>query len=124
MPKIEHPTSPIPGALQGLHLFHFDGALCAQRVRFALGEKGLARGSEEKFDSTTPTAVAGESGRWVSRIVSLVRKDHMTQTEIFMDQDSHDRMQSGNLMKSLWDIKSCSGDFNGQHEDIIVKHLL
>jgi glutathione S-transferase len=80
MPKIERPTSHIPGALKGLHLFHFDAAPCAQRVRFALGEKGLARGREEKFDSVTPRAVAGEPGRWVSRIVSLVKKDHMTQT--------------------------------------------
>jgi glutathione S-transferase len=78
MPKVEQPTSTIPGALKGLHLFHFDGAPCAQRVRFALGEKGLARGREEKFDSVTPTAVMGEPGRWVSRIVSLVKKDHMT----------------------------------------------
>ena len=80
MPKVEQPASPIPGALKGLHLFHFDGAPCAQRVRFALGEKGLARGREEKFDSVTPTAVVGEPGRWVSRIVSLVKKDHMTRT--------------------------------------------
>jgi glutathione S-transferase len=80
MPRIEQPTSPIPGALEGLHLFHFDGAPCAQRVRFALGEKGLARGREEKFDAVSPTAVRGEPGRWVSRIVSLVKKDHMTQT--------------------------------------------
>jgi glutathione S-transferase len=80
MPRVEHPKSPIPGALKGLHLFHFDGAPCAQRVRFALGEKGLARGREERFDSVVPAAVAGESGRWVSRIVSLVKKDHMTQS--------------------------------------------
>lgn len=79
MPRIEQPTSRVPGMLQGLHLFHFDGATCAQRVRFALGEKGLARGREEKFDSVTPSAVRGEEGRWVSRIVSLVRKDHLTQ---------------------------------------------
>jgi glutathione S-transferase len=78
MPKIEQPASAIPGALEGLHLFHFDGAPCAQRVRFALGEKGLARGREEKFDSLTSSATKGEPGRWVSRIVSLVKKDHMT----------------------------------------------
>ncbi len=80
MPKVEQPASTIPGALKGLHLFHFDGAPCAQRVRFALGEKGLARGREEKFDSVTSKAVMGEPGRWVSRIVSLVKKDHMTRT--------------------------------------------
>jgi len=80
MPLIESPKSQIVSQLQGLHLFHFDGAPCAQRVRFALGEKGLARGREEKFDSTTDAAVKGENNRWVSRIVSLVRKDHMTET--------------------------------------------
>ena len=69
MPKIEQPISPIPGALKGLHLFHFDGAPCAQRVRFALGEKGLARGREEKFDSVAPSAVMDQPGCWVSRIV-------------------------------------------------------
>ncbi|MDH3642730.1 MAG: glutathione S-transferase family protein [Gammaproteobacteria bacterium] len=79
MPRIETPKSPIVSQLQGLHLFHFDGAPCAQRVRFALGEKGLARGREEKFDSVAPSAVTAEPGRWVSRIVSLVRKDHMTE---------------------------------------------
>ncbi len=80
MPRVDNPTSPIPGVLEGLHLFHFDGAPCAQRVRFALGEKGLARGREEPFDDVTATAVRGEPGRWVSRVVSLVKKDHMTQT--------------------------------------------
>lgn len=80
MPKIEHPASRIPGALEGLHLFHFDGAPCAQRVRFALGEKGLPRGREVRFDSVEPSAVEGEDGRWVSRVVSLIKKDHMTQT--------------------------------------------
>ena len=80
MAIIDNPKSPIPGALEGLHLFHFDGAPCAQRVRFALGEKGLARGREEKFDDLTPSAVKGEPDRWVSRVVSLVKKQHMTQT--------------------------------------------
>lgn len=79
MALIEQPKSPIPGKLQGLHLFHFDGAPCAQRVRFALGEKGLARGREEKFDAVSPTAVASEQGHWVSRRVSLVKKDHLSQ---------------------------------------------
>lgn len=80
MPLVEHPGSPIPGKLKGLHLFHFDGAPCAQRVRFALGEKGLARGREEPFDSISPTAIEREPDRWVSRIVSLVKKNHLTRT--------------------------------------------
>ncbi len=78
MPKIENPKSTIPSQLQGLHLFHYDPAVCAQRVRFALGEKGLSRGREVKFDSTEPLAVRGESGKWVSRRVSLPMKAHMT----------------------------------------------
>lgn len=78
MPRIEAPASPIVAQLQGLHLFHFDGAPCAQRVRFALGEKGLGRGREVKFNATTPEANVGEEGRWVSRVVSLIKKDHMT----------------------------------------------
>ncbi len=80
MPRIDTPRSEIVSKLEGLHLFHFDGAPCAQRVRFALGEKGLARGREEKFDSVTSSSVQGEPNHWVSRLVSLVRKDHMTTT--------------------------------------------
>ncbi|MEM7099275.1 MAG: glutathione S-transferase family protein [Pseudomonadota bacterium] len=66
--------------LQGLHLFHFDGAPCAQRVRFALHEKGLSRGREVKFDAHDPAACEGEPGAWVSRQVSLVKRQHMSQT--------------------------------------------
>ena len=78
MPRIESPANPIVSQLLGLHLFHFDGAPCAQRVRLALGEKGLSRGREVKFDATTPESLAGENGHWVSRAVSLARKEHMT----------------------------------------------
>ena len=78
MPMIDSPASPIVPKLEGLHLFHFDGAPCAQRVRFALGEKGLARGREARFDADSAIANRSEPGRWTSRIVSLVRKDHMT----------------------------------------------
>jgi len=78
MPRIDQPLSPIVGRLEGLHLFHFDGAPCAQRVRFALAEKGLARGREVRFDSSDPGDCQGEDGAWVSRIVSLVKKQHLT----------------------------------------------
>ena len=78
MPRIDKPKSAIPGQLQGLHLFHYDAAPCAQRVRFALGEKGLSRGREVKFDSTTEAATKAEPGKWVSRLISLPKKDHMT----------------------------------------------
>ncbi|MEH6544173.1 MAG: glutathione S-transferase family protein [Porticoccaceae bacterium] len=79
MAHIHQPLSPIVGKLEGLHLFHFDGAPCAQRVRFALYEKGLVRGREVKFDADDPASCEGETGAWVSRKVSLVKKDHMTE---------------------------------------------
>ena len=78
MPRIDNPQSPIPEKLKGLHLFHFEGAPCAQRVRFALGEKRLVRGREVRFDDKSPDACEGEPGKWVSRHVSLVSRDHMT----------------------------------------------
>ena len=77
MSKVEFPTSPLVPKLAGLHLFHFDGAPCAQRVRFALGEKGLSRGREVRFMANDEEACLGEEGKWVSRVVSLVKKDHM-----------------------------------------------
>ncbi len=106
MPKIEQSASRIPGALEGLHLFHFDGAPCAQRVRFALGEKGLARGREVKFDSVEPSAVKSEDGRWVSRIVSLIKKDHLTQTyaEIHPNMVIPALVHDGNLFLESMDI--------------------
>ncbi|WP_170287234.1 glutathione S-transferase family protein [Halioglobus maricola] len=79
MALIEHPRSPIAGKLEGVHLFHYDGAPCAQRVRFALHEKGLSRGREVKFDAGDPVSCAGQQGAWVSRQVSLVKKDHLTE---------------------------------------------
>ena len=80
MAVVPNPASEIVPKLEGIHLFHFDGAPCAQRVRFALHEKGLLRGREVPFDAQDQDAVKGESGRWVSRQVSLVKKQHMTET--------------------------------------------
>lgn len=80
MARIDNPASIIPGQLKGLHLFHYDGAPCAQRVRFALGEKGLHRGREVRFDDVSTAACAENPGHWVSRVVSLAKKDHMTAT--------------------------------------------
>ena len=79
MTLVTAPESPIVGKLQGVHLFHYDGAPCAQRVRFALHEKGLQRGREVKFDADDPAACLGEEGAWVSRRVSLVKLEHMTE---------------------------------------------
>lgn len=79
MAVIEKPASSLVGKLQGVHLFHFDGAPCAQRVRFALHEKGLIRGREVKFDADDAASCKGEEGAWVSRQVSLVKKEHLTE---------------------------------------------
>lgn len=79
MAIIHKPASPIVSKLEGLHLFHFDGAPCAQRVRFALYEKGLVRGREVKFDADDSSSCQGEEGTWVSRQVSLIKKEHLTE---------------------------------------------
>lgn len=78
MTVIENPASPIVPKLNGVHLFHYEGAPCAQRVRFALHEKGLMRGREVRFDADDEASCRGEEGGWVSRHVSLVKRDHMT----------------------------------------------
>lgn len=80
MARVENPASPIISKLKGVHLFHYDGAPCAQRVRFALHEKGLIRGREVRFDAGDPASCEGEDGAWVSRHVSLVKKEHLTET--------------------------------------------
>jgi glutathione S-transferase len=78
MPRIESPASPLVSRLRGLHLFHFEGAPCAQRVRFALAEKGLRRGLEVAWRSDSEGSLTAAPGTWSSRHVSLVRKDHLT----------------------------------------------
>jgi glutathione S-transferase len=78
MAIIENPKSPLIAKLEGVHLWHFEGAPCAQRVRFALVERGLRRGREVPWYSDKPEHCRGEAGRWVSRHVSLIKKDHIT----------------------------------------------
>ena len=78
MVRIADPASTLVPRLRGLHLFHFDGAPCAQRVRFALAEKGFRRGAEVRWDDDSPGTLVAEPGTWTSRVVSLVRKDHLT----------------------------------------------
>lgn len=79
MPLVNDSKSTIVPNLKGLHLFHFDGAPCAQRVRFVLGEKGLKRGREEKFDADSHDAAQAQEDHWISRSVSLIKKENMTQ---------------------------------------------
>lgn len=78
MPRVDKPKSLLVPALEGLHLFHFDGAPCAQRVRFALAEKGISRGPDLVFTAADNAAIHSPGGQWASRIVSLIKKDHLT----------------------------------------------
>ncbi len=78
MVRIIDSASALVPRLRGLHLFHFDGAPCAQRVRFALAEKGLQRGAEVRWDDESQATLIAAPGTWTSRVVSLVRKDHLT----------------------------------------------
>jgi glutathione S-transferase len=78
MPQLDNPKSPLVPQLEGLHLFHFDAAPCAQRVRFALAEKGLVRGPERPWLSASPKSLKALPGTWISRRVSLIKADHLT----------------------------------------------
>ncbi len=76
---IASPPSPLPAKLRGVHLFHDDIATCAQRVRFALAEKGLKRGPDVAWDDDSPEALRPvDDGSYVSRPVSIRRKVNMT----------------------------------------------
>ncbi len=76
MPLVNNTKSSIVPGLKGLHLFHFDGAPCAQRVRFVLGEKGLKRGREVRFDDPSSDAAQAQGNCWISRSVSLIKRKH------------------------------------------------
>ena len=79
MARVDHPKSPLVAKLSGLHLFHFEGAPCAQRVRFALAEKGLVRGRDVPWSSDAPETLAAPPGTWTSRPVSLIRREHLSE---------------------------------------------
>lgn len=78
MARIEKPESPLVDKLSGLHLFHFEGAPCAQRVRFAMYEKGLMRAQDVHFEDQSESSLVAREGTWVSRQVSLIKSEHMT----------------------------------------------
>jgi glutathione S-transferase len=79
MARVESPKSPLVAKLRGVHLFHFEGAPCAQRVRFALAEKGLARGRDVPWQSDAPDALVAPPGTWLSRPVSLIKREHLSE---------------------------------------------
>ena len=79
MAIIEKPRSTLPGILKGLHLFGYAGAPCAQRVRFALGEKGLTRSRDIPWDSEKEQWLEPpDKNIYISRSVSLPRKQHLS----------------------------------------------
>ncbi len=78
MALVENPRSPLVAKLRGVHLFHFEGAPCAQRVRFALAEKGLLRGPDVPWQSDAPETLDARPGTWTSRAVSLIRREHVS----------------------------------------------
>ncbi len=62
-----------------MHLFGYSGAPCAQRVRFALGEKGFTRSRDIPWDSENPKNLSTTDKRsYISRCVSLPRKQHVS----------------------------------------------
>ena len=76
---IEHPQSPLPAKLRGLHLFHDGVATCAQRVRFVLAEKGFKRGPDVAWNADAAATLSAPDDRtYVSRLVSIRKKQHMT----------------------------------------------
>ena len=54
MTIVHDPKSDLPRKLSGLHLFHYGGAPCAQRVRLVLAEKGVRRGPDVPWQSDAP----------------------------------------------------------------------
>jgi glutathione S-transferase len=78
MAIVENPRSDLPAKLRGLHLFHYGGAPCAQRVRLVLAEKGIRRGPSVPWQSDRPAHLKAPPGSYVSRPVSLPRQQNLT----------------------------------------------
>jgi glutathione S-transferase len=78
MAIVENPKSDLPAKLRGLHLFHYGGAPCAQRVRLVLAEKGIRRGQSVPWRSDRPEHLEAPSGTYIGRAVSLPRQQNLT----------------------------------------------
>ncbi len=78
MAIVENPQSDLPAKLRGLHLFHYGGAPCAQRVRLVLAEKGIRRGPSVPWQSDKPAHLEAEAGTYIGRPVSLPRQQNLT----------------------------------------------
>jgi len=106
MARVEHPKSPLVAKLRGVHLFHFEGAPCAQRVRFALAEKGLARGRDVPWRSDAAATLEAPAGTWTSRPVSLIKREHLSEAyaEIHPDMVVPALVHDGRLYLESMDI--------------------
>lgn len=79
MAIIERPASPLPSKLTGLHVFHYGGAPCAQRVRFVLAEKGIRRGPDVPWRSEAEAHLTAPPGTYIGRVVSLPRQENLSE---------------------------------------------
>jgi len=79
MAIVNRPRSELPSRLTGLHLFHYGGAPCAQRVRFVLAEKGIRRGPDVPWRSDAPEHRSAPAGTYIGRPVSLPRQENLTE---------------------------------------------
>lgn len=79
MAIVTEPNSALPGQLRGLHLFHYGGAPCAQRVRLVLAEKGVRRGPDVPWQSDAPAHLEAEPGTYIARSVSLPRQENLSE---------------------------------------------
>ena len=76
---VDRPKSKLPGKLKGLHLFHYGGAPCAQRVRFVLAEKGIRRGPDVPWRSEAAKHLEAPAGTYIGRPVSLARQQNLSE---------------------------------------------
>ncbi len=79
MTIVSRPKSELPSKLKGLHLFHYGGAPCAQRVRFVLAEKGVQRGPDVPWLSDADEHLRAPVGTYISRPVSLPRQNNLSE---------------------------------------------
>lgn len=79
MAIVNRPKSELPSKLKGLHLFHYGGAPCAQRVRFVLAEKGIRRGPDVPWRSDAVEHLTASPGVYIGRPVSLPRQENLSE---------------------------------------------
>jgi glutathione S-transferase len=79
MAIVNQPKSELPGKLKGLHLFHYGGAPCAQRVRLVLAEKGIRRGPDVPWRSDAEEHLEAPAGSYIGRPVSLPRQENLSE---------------------------------------------